>query len=189
MLQSWKYRVGEYERATTFSPRPGHVVFRVVEPLSCRGEGRLIGWQKVMSFHVGCTHAGTRVTSWLHGCFRSTCRSIEFPIVTLREIRSVLTFPNIRNHEGKTKEGLTKRRWEKIWLANHIGHNDEKLNSFRGDPQVVAGWNISRGRKCRKRGMNFGKWKLEKVKLYIYIYSILEIRENDFYLGSLKRTT
>lgn len=89
--------------------------------LSCRGEGRLIGWQKVMSFHVGCTHAGTRVTSWLHGCFRSTCRSIEFPIVTTlrshREIRSVLTFPNIRNHERKTKEGLTKRRWEKIWLA------------------------------------------------------------------------
>lgn len=110
-----------------------------------------------MSFHVGCTHAGTRVTSWLHACFRSTCRSIEFPIVTLRsyrEIRSVRTRPLFQIYQ----ELRGKRR------------EDRCRGYDGGDPQVAVeklleflfNWEM-----CGGRGINFGTKMQRKLNFFI----------------------
>ena len=121
---------------------------------------RLIGWQKVMSFHVGCTHARTHART--HACTQVHASlpgyTLAFPrLVTrssfrslrprsCREIRSpftnTFTFPNIRNRDEDIFHG--KLRW------TSVDENDEKLM------------------RCRRRGSTTGCcWSTKVAGIFI----------------------
>ena len=159
-----------------------------------------------MSFHVGCTHArtyarmhaGTRVTSWLHACFPSTCHSIEFPIVT----STILPWNPIAVHEhvhfSKYQESGRRylpwetsldiggrKRWKVDALSQKGIHNRLLLihkSCWNFYLNASFGRNIFREEEECLKENEFWGWNVKKIKNTWK-------KGDKWYLGSLKRIT